>query len=182
VESFIFSSIVTFLHVTQHERLFADLGPGQAFLCDKVTQIASAVHPHIGELLALPDLEGLTFLFRPLLLMFKREFKNPADVYRLWDSLITAEHPDSFVKFAGAAICILSYPKLITHSDGTIGAVMTVMDGAMAGYTAAAVLQLTNAIMEEMETKKIPGIMDPIPINEDYLDYRSKYFPLREAG
>jgi hypothetical protein len=178
VESFLFSSFVTLLKVTQHRELFTDLGTGQAFLCKRVLAIATEIHPLVGALLSAPDLEGLTFMFRPLLLLFKREFKEKTDVYRLWDSLLTAKQPYSFIRFVEASICILSYPKLVTHSDGTLGAVMTVMDGAMAGYTAAAVLQLTNAIMEELETRQVPEIRDPFPVNQEYLEYRSRYFPL----
>jgi hypothetical protein len=180
VESFVFSSFVTLLKITHHERLFRDLGAGQDFLCQRVVQIAAAVHPQVGVLMSSPELEGLTFMFRPLLLLFKREFKNPADVYRLWDSMLTAEQPHCFVRFVAAAICVLSYPKLVTHSDGSLGAVMTVMDGAMAGYTAAAVLQLTDAVMRELEEKELPAVVDPLPVVEEFLEYRSKYFTLAE--
>jgi hypothetical protein len=181
VESFIFSSFVEFLTLTQHDRMFTDLAPQQKFVLDRSVKIASAIHPDIKELMGLEELESLTFLFRPVLLLFKREF-SPDDVLRLWDSMMTAEQPYCFVRYVAAAICILVYPKLIQLPDSSLGQVMIALDESMRAYTVNAVLQLITSLMETLDDtidpKLLKKLLKELPVDENHLDYRSKYFPL----
>jgi hypothetical protein len=73
VEAFIFVAYRQFMKLTGHDRLFIDISKNEGILLDHAKAIASFVHTKLGELLSIPDLSAVSFMFRAVLLLFKRE-------------------------------------------------------------------------------------------------------------
>lgn len=178
-ESFIFWNFVGLMKVTQHERLFTEIGDHQKFVLERASVIASSVHHPLEELLKSEDLTELSFLFRPLLLLFKREFKTD-ELYRLWDAILTSSSPPIYTRFIAAAIIILAYPKLLLHTNGTIGEVMNVLDGTMEKTEVTSVIQLANTLIEKITPNhpKYNFIYSLIPEKSNHKNFKSKYFQM----
>ena len=177
-ESFLFWNFVGMMEMTHHERLFADLAVNQAFALERCSAIAEAVHPPLKELLRSPELMGLSFMFRPMLLMYKRAFKE--DVFRLWDSLFTSDSPPCFIRFVSASILILLFPKLVIHTNGTLGEVMSFADGFFGEVELSSVLNLASILVKEID--KLPRVKqyayELIPDRGMFKKELPKYFEL----
>lgn len=178
-EAFIFFNFTGMMELTQQDRLFVDLADHQAFVLDRTAAIASAVHPPIKALLHNSELNDLSFLFRPILLLFKRAFKMD-DVWRVWDSIFTAESPHCFSRFIGAAILVILFPKFLIHTNGSLGEVMCFTDGFLDQLDVKYVLQLASSLEKEL-AKPNPNhdyTCEPIPTHDDLRKYRSIYMKL----
>lgn len=177
-EAFIFWSFVGMMELTQQERLFTDLAEHQDFVLKRIAKIATSVHKPLKNLLKQSEeLNTLSFLFKPVILLFKRAFK-PMDLYRLWDSLFTAESPPCFSRFVAAAVLILLFPKLLIHTNQTLGEVMSFADGFIGEADVASVIDLASLLMKKIEkgTTLYDFVYEPVPDKGNYRRYHPKYF------
>ena len=175
-ESFIFWNFVGMMNLTSYDRFFVRLDQQQHFVLERSAAIATSVHQPLKNLLDKKELSGLSFLFRPILLLFKREFKSE-EVPRLWDSVFTAEAPYCFPRFIAAAILIIIYPKLLLHTDGTLGEVMTVLDGSMERTEVKSVLQIAINLIDKVAPpyEKHNFIYEQLPDIKKLRNYTPKY-------
>lgn len=178
-ETFIFWNFVGLMEVTQHERLFTDLANNQKFVLQRTAVIATTYHPPLKKLLASPELSELSFLFRPFLLLFKRAFKVD-DLFRLWDAIFTSNSPQCFIRFVGAAILIIIFPKLLIQTDQSLGEVMLFADCFMEKVSIDSVLNLAAILMNKF-AKPHPlhdYVYELIPVKDMYKLYTPKYMAL----
>lgn len=177
-ESFLFWNFVGMMRMTHHDRIFVDLAVNQAFALERCAAIAGAVHPPLKELLKSEELNGLSFMFRPMLLMYKRAFKE--DVFQLWDAMFTSDCPPCFIRFVSASILILLFPKLVIHTNGTLGEVMSFAEGFLGEVDVSSVLNLVAIVMKEID--KLPDVKryvyEAVPEVETYRKEIPKYFEL----
>jgi hypothetical protein len=147
-----------------------------------VNDIVAQVYPLLGVLLKSPELESIGFILRPVPLLFKRELEY-RDVLRLWDAIFAAEFPHCFPRFVGAAVLILSYPKLMLYTHGTLGEVMIVVDEVLASTNVHSVIRLATALMNEIGHPGMPGVKDNVYMelwrDTEYREFRSPFFPLQ---
>ena len=177
-EAFIFWSFVGMMELTQQERLFTDLAEHQDFVLKRIAIIATTVHPPLKNLLEQSEeLKTLSFLFKPIILLFKRAFK-PLELYRLWDSLFTAESPPCFSRFVAAAVLILLFPKLLIHTNQTLGEVMSFADGFIGEADISSVINLAKILMKQIPRGNhlFDCVYEPVPDKSDYKRYHPKYF------
>jgi len=177
IESLVFWSFARMMKLTHHDRLFADLSTNQSFILKNSAEIAFSIHNPLKKLLSSSELDQLSFLFRPLLLLFKREFKTE-DLFRLWDSIFSADFPHTFSRFLLATAILLLYPKFVIHTDGSLGSVMSVTDGFLETVNVSSLIQLTISLMNN-SMKSNPSIsiyIKEIPLKRDHLEFSSKYF------
>ena len=116
------------------------------------------------------------------MLLFKRDFKID-DLLRLWDSIFTCETPHLFPRFVCAAMLILVYPKLVAHTNGTLGAVMNAFDGTMEKIDVSSVLQISKALMaiiQKARPEETLFMFEPVPDHDRFREFRSRFFPLAE--
>ncbi|OHT01849.1 TBC domain containing protein [Tritrichomonas foetus] len=179
-EAFIFWSFVGMMELTQHERLFTDLAHHQAFILERVAAIATAFHHPLKKLLESAELNNLSFLFKPMVLIFKRAFKT-SELWRLWDSIFTAESPPCFSRFVGAAILILLFPKLLIHTNQTLGEVMCFADGFMNEVEIESVLSLASILMARLGRGHPlhDFVYESMPDKNEYKRFYPKYFKLK---
>jgi hypothetical protein len=178
-EAFLFWNFVGMMELTQHERLFTDLAIHQAFVLERSAAIATAVHQPLKKLLKSSELTSISFLFRPMILMYKRAFKN-SELWRLWDSIFTSESPACFTRFVSAAILILLFPKLLLHTNGTLGEVMSFADGFLEEVDSQSVLSLASCLMAKL-AKPHPGhdfVYEPVPDRTLYRKYVPQFLHL----
>ena len=178
-EAFIFWCFVGMMELTQHERLFTDLANHQAFILKRVAAIATSVHSPLKSLLSSDELQNLSFLFKPMLLLFKRAFKQ-SDLLRLWDSIFTAESPPCYSRFVGASVLLLLFPKLLIHTNQTLGEVMNFADGFLGEVDIDSILYLASLLMRKIgrDHPMHDFIYELIPDKNDYRRFYPKYFKL----
>lgn len=177
-EAFIFWSFVGMMELTQQERLFTDLAKHQEFVLKRIAKIATTVHQPLQNLLKQSaELNTLSFLFKPVILLFKRAFKQ-LDLYRLWDSLFTADSPSCFSRFVAAAALILLFPKLLIHTNQTLGEVMSFADLFIGEVEITSVINLASILMKQMPrgSPLYDFVNEPVPDRDDYRHYTPKYF------
>lgn len=174
-EAFLFWNFVGMMELTHHERLFVDLAAHQAFVLERSAKIANEVHKPLEMLLSSKELSDLSFMFKPMLLMYKRAFKD--GLRRLWDSIFTAASPSCYIRFIGAAILILLFPKLMLHTDQTLGEVMSFAEGFFGEVDVESVMALASILINRMEKagKVREYVYEEIPSNSHHKNYVSKY-------
>lgn len=176
-ECYIFLCFDGMLKMTQQEHVFTKLWEQERFVVDCTFRIGCEVYEPLKDLLS-GELSGAPFLFKSFLLLFKRDFTT-AGVLRVWDSMFSYEEPHLFPRFFGAAMLILVYPRILLHTDGSVGEVMNAFDGAIERTDAWTVLQLCTSIakrMDEQRRNRTHGLFDSIPRLMELRDFHSKYF------
>jgi hypothetical protein len=168
------------MELTHHERLFTHLVGQQAFVLKRTRIVATAVHRPLKQLLKSRELNGLSFLFRPMILMYKRAFHSD-QLWRLWDAIFTSEAPACFTRFVSAAILILLFPKMLLHTNGTLGEVMNFADGFLGEMDITAVLTLAHCLTMKIDKAhpKHDIAYEPIPDRDTYRRYLPKYLNLQ---
>lgn len=175
-ESFIFWNFVDLMNATQHYRLFSLLDVGKQFILERSAAIATSVHKPLKALLDKNELTGLDFLFRPILLLFKREFKLE-DLLRVWDSMLSSDAPYCFPRFIAASLLIIIYPKFLLHTNGSLGEVMAVLDGSMEKVEVNSVLQIAASLIDKVQEpfEKHNFIYEALPFSQKLCGYIPKY-------
>lgn len=180
-ESFIFWNFVFMMDITHHFRLFSLLDGGKQFILERSATIATSVHRPLKTLLDKNELNGLDFLFRPVLLLFKREFKLE-ELLRLWDSMFASDYPFVFPRFVAASLLIIVYPKFLLHTNGSLGEMMAVLDGTMEKMEVKSVLQIAFSLIESVKEpfKKHKFIYEALKASKKLVNYVPKYLKFVE--
>jgi hypothetical protein len=175
-EAFVFWNFVGMIELTQHERLFTDLAVHQEFVLTHV----SVIHRPLKQLLKSRELNSLSFLFRPMILMYKRAFHND-QLWRLWDAIFTSEAPACLTRFVSAAILILLFPKMLLHTNGTLSEVINFADGFLGEMDIPAVLTLAHSFTVKINKADLKHYIayKPIPDRDTYHRYLPKYLNLQ---
>lgn len=175
-EDLIFQLLCRFMSVTQHDRMFTDLLKQQEFAFERVFGIITEVHPQLAEWLQVNNLQNLLFLYRHIILLFKREFPLPG-VLRLWDSILAHEKPYVFIRYFCAAIMIMAFPDLIVKTDGLIEDVMNFMDDFIRKIDVEQAIGLAIALYERNHTS---FVSEPLITNSQYMNFKSSFLKFAE--
>lgn len=178
-ECFIFWSFVNFMEITQQDRIFAELEKNQSFILKRAKIIATSIHIPLKVLIEEDNFRFASLLFRPILLLFKREFKYE-HVLRLWDSILTSETPYLFIRFFTSAILILLYPKFLIFLNSDLD-FSKILDDSFDLFDINAGIKLSISLYNKINSLPIISpelrslIMEPIPSLTDFDEYQSKY-------
>ena len=175
-EAWIFWAFVTFMEMTQQDLLFANLEKTQDFVLQLIADIATEVHPPLAELLGSKEFSDVSFMFRIVLLLFKRKFR-PNELYRLWDSIISSPIPSVYPRFIAASILITLYPKILISAQNSLGDAMSIADTYMESDELEKVFQITNTLLRKSQkpTNRHQKYYESIPRNTSLVQYRPKY-------
>jgi hypothetical protein len=166
------------LATTEQDRMFTNLETHQTFALERVAAIATKLHEPLRQWFTVNrEISQLEWLYRPYLLLFKREFSSSV-VARLWDSFFAAEKPHSFPRFFLAAILILLFPKLMLATNGSIEEVISLSDESIRDIDGLAALNLAIALEERISGEGNEWIYDNLPENTLWRDYSPKLFQI----
>ncbi|KAH0790904.1 TBC domain containing protein [Histomonas meleagridis] len=181
-ESFVFWNFVGLMELTRQDLIFIDLSKSQEFVLSKTMEIIKEIHKPLYKLLEEEGVSNIIFMFRPIILLFKREFKYN-EIFRLWDSIITAKN-SAYPRFIAAALLILIYPKFLLHTKGHVEHFMMIMNEYLEKTNVNSVLNLTNALCDEIEKvtkndqKKRKQILKPLHKETRLCDYQPIYMKI----
>lgn len=172
VESDMFWMLTAILSVSQLDRLMTDMARQQQFLLERTCAMAMRVHPPLRKWLSQTENTNLLFIYRPYLLLYKRDF--PAEtVVRLWDSFFAAERQSSFHRYFTAAILIALYPKFLLYTNGSLGEVVQLTDDEIQRLDALMCLSMAHGL-ECMSMKDLTHLeweLQDLPIDSGFTDY-----------
>ncbi|KAH0794613.1 TBC domain containing protein [Histomonas meleagridis] len=178
IESYIFWILTGILHTLKHDRIFMNLLENQKFVLKRIFKFASLVDPPVQRLFQHTEMEDLLFMFRPYLLLFKRDFPVP-NLLRIWDSFFSAELISVFPRIFASALIILLFPLYLTAEDFSIGEIMRITDSAISSIDPETALNLSVAIQEEMLSMvDNQWIFDDMPDNDQYIEWEPKFLKL----
>lgn len=177
VESFMFWMLVGVMAVMQHDRIFTELSEHSKLVMKMVHDIATFNNKRLKNWLERNEIKDLMFLYRPILLLFKREFP-PEIVARLWDSFFAANEPYSMPRFVLAALLLIMFPKFRQQTNGSLGEVMTMCDKCMREVDGLDALNLAIGLEEQMATSGNGWAMQELPEKVQYRDYVPQLFRL----
>ncbi|OHT05329.1 TBC domain containing protein [Tritrichomonas foetus] len=175
-ESFMLWLLCGMMATMQHDRMFTELAPHQQFAMERAYEITKRTNPPLREWLVENELTELFFLYRPILLLFKREF-DLSFVYRLWDSFFSHTKPFSFPRFFLAAVLMILFPRLMLHTKGGIGDVMSLTDRIIGSIDGYAALNIAIGLQERINAsgKTTEWALAALPDKSEYRQYQSKY-------
>jgi hypothetical protein len=124
------------------------------------------------------EIAELNWLYRPYLLLFKREFSAEV-VSRLWDSFFAAAKPYSFPRFFLAAILVILFPKLMLRTNGSIEDVTSLSDQIIADVNGLAALNVAIGLEDQLSQDGASRIFDNLPDNAAWRDYDPAFFELK---
>lgn len=174
VESTMFWMLVHMLEILQQDRLFTDMVHNQRFVLERVYEIITKAHGPLRRWLNGTENASLFFVFRPLLLVYKRDFKRHV-VLRIWDSLFAAEMPYAFIRHFTAAVVFLLYPKFLLNKAQSSGEVLQTADDRITTLDGVTVLRIATSLWKntvsdssrEWEIQEIPNtniLRDYVPL------------------
>jgi hypothetical protein len=180
IESYLFWMLAGVLSTMQQDRMFTELALHQQFAMERVHAMATRFHEPLKRWLAKNHITELMFLYRPLLLLFKREFA--ADVVaRLWDSFFAAVKPDSFPRFLLSALLIIMFPRLVLETSGDLGDVMSASEVMLSEIDGLMALNLAVGLEQNIRDggTEAAWILASLPEKAEFRDYKSKYLSLQ---
>ena len=169
-ECFIFHLFCAFMSVTQQDRMFTDLIKQQEFAFERIFAIIEEFHKPLADWLQQNKLDNMIFMYRQLILLFKREF-SPELVRRLWDSIIAHSQPWTQLRFFCAALLIVSFPRLL-ETNGSMEEVMHIIDKAIAECDVEECIGLADKFSK---LKNIDCATDPLPSTDKYKKFKPKF-------
>lgn len=173
-ENLIFQILCKMMTITQQDRMFTDLLKQQEFAFERVFDIIKDFHPNLAEWLQNNQLQNLIFLYRHIILLFKREFKLES-VLRLWDAIFSHEKPFVFIRYFCAAILINSFPQLIVSTSGAIEEVMNFIDEYIRNMDVEQIIGLSIVLYERYH---LGCTCDPLPSNSQFINYKCEKLKL----
>lgn len=162
------------MDLTHHNRMFTDLATHQNLISERSFAIASHFHQPLSKWLQDQNLSDLTFLYRPILLLFKREFSIP-NVYSIWDMFFSSAKPFSSPRFFMASILIQLFPKLLLVSDGSMGGAMSVTDSTISTLDTDTLIRMSKSLYEKCDSSLI-WAQETLPPPPGLKDYEPKFF------
>ena len=178
VESFMFWMLKGIMKTMQQDRMFTELSAHQQFAMERVYTIATFLHKPLKQWLLANEISELIFLYRPLLLLFKREF--PSDVVgRLWDTFFAAVKPYSMPRFFLAALLMIMFPRLV-QTNGSLGDVMSLSDKIISEIDGNMAVNLAIGLEERMISSgpQNEWVLEPLPSKSEYIDYVPHFLTL----
>jgi hypothetical protein len=158
--------------------MFTLLAEHEEFAMERVFGIVKVVHKPLKKWLLAHEIQQLLFLYRPLLLLFKRDFPSEV-VCRIWDSFLAAERPFSLPRFFLAAALIAMFPKLMLRTDGAVGEVMAMTDQIFPEVDGLVALNLAIGLQDALLGEKYEWIFDNLPERAEKREYEPKFFKLQ---
>ena len=175
-EGYIFALFCAFMEKMQQDRLFYDLSERQEIVLDQVFMIISFFDKPFVDWYQKHETESLFFIYRPILLLFKREFDTD-EVLTVWEYFMTIKNPYVFPRFFATALLLQIFPKLLFESDGSVGEAMAVTDKTIGLLSAKETLHFANK-MRKTIGYKVQYAVEPLSKNMRYTDNHSKYLKL----
>ena len=178
-ESLMLWLLCSLMTTMQHDRMFTDLAKHQQFVMERTYAIIKATHKPLNEWLDENELTELFFLYRPILLLFKREFEYEF-VFRLWDCFFSHSKPYTFPRFFLSAVLIELFPRLMLHTKGGIGDVMSLTDKIIGSLNGLSTLNIAIGLQEKMDEagKAEEWALEPLPEVNEYRSYRSQFLKI----
>lgn len=178
VESFMFWMLKGIMSTMQQDRMFTELSDHQQFAMERVHAIATFLHKPLKKWLVDNEIGELIFLYRPLLLLFKREF-SPEVVGRLWDTFFAAPKPYSMPRFFLAALLMIMFPKLV-QTNGSLGDVMSLSDKIISEVDGNMAVNLAIGLEERLIASgpENEWVLEPLPCKSEYIDYVPHFLSL----
>lgn len=178
-ESLMMWLLCSLMNTMQQDRMFTDLAKHQQFAMERTYAIIKATHKPLNEWLVENELTELFFLYRPILLLFKREFEIKF-VFRLWDCFFSHSRPYTFPRFFLSAVLIQLFPRLMLHTKGGIGDVMSLTDKIIGSLNGHSTLNIAIGLQEIMNEagKTEEWALAPLPEKAEYRSYRSQFLKI----
>ncbi|KAH0795862.1 TBC domain containing protein [Histomonas meleagridis] len=179
-EAFLFWLLCGILSITQQDRMFADLAGVQQFVVDRVLAISTMYHSSLKKWITKNNLGSLVFLYRPIILLCKREFPM-AIVLRIWDSFLSHPKTYAFTRFFLAGLLIELFPYLMMQTNGCAGDVMNLTDRIIGTIDGMATLNLAVELEEICQTgnRQLEWILEELPDKTEIRDYQPKLLKLK---
>jgi hypothetical protein len=95
------------------------------------------------------NLTSLSFIFRSVLLLFKREFVG-GDLLQLWESFLAADRPWAYAQFVAPSILLFTVLKLLLHARRPLGEAIGVVTAEKGKTPVQSVLRLVSALLREI--------------------------------
>lgn len=175
-ESLMLWLLCSLMTTMQQDRMFTDLAKHQQFVMERAYAIIKSIHKPLNEWLDENELTELFFLYRPILLLFKREFDYKF-VFRLWDCFFSHSKPYTFPRFFLSAVLIELFPRLMLHTKGGMGDVMSLTDKIIGSLNGYSTLNIAIGLQEKMNEagKAEEWALQPLPEVTEYRSYRSQF-------
>lgn len=167
-EAIVFFMYAHFMDLMQQDRVFSDLAKNQEILLEKVFAIVEYFHKPLTTWMHSKELESLTFVFRHILLLFKREFDFDT-ILRIWECFLCQEKPYICPRFFLAAIIMEIFPKMLLETDGSMGEVMDAADRASKMLDAQKLIELSDLLREQIGFK-VQHAVESLPKNVQLKD------------
>jgi hypothetical protein len=176
-EALMFWMLCGIMSEMQQDRMFTQLHDQEVIAMERVFRIVQVVHKPLKKWLRANQLTDLLFLYRPLLLLFKREFSGKV-VCRIWESFLAAEKPFCLPRFFLAAALILMFPKLMLRTDGTVGEVMSKTDQIFPEVDGLMALNLAIGLQAALAGEQNEMVFDNLPEKAVNRDYQPRFLNL----
>ena len=171
VESFLFSLLIGFMEITQQDRLFTNLVPHQQFMLERTKKIVTSVHKPLHIWLEKNKLDNLIFLYRPTLLMLKRDFPINI-VQRIWDAILSAPKPVVFFRCIMSSVLILLFPKLLLQTNGSLEEAVSISDSNIPNLDPKTLLRIAYKLEEQLTNG---WECEDLPYDTQYLKYEPAF-------
>ena len=179
-EAFCFSMLCGIMSTIQQNRMFTELSQHQQFIMERSLAIATFYHRSLKKWLHSNELNNLIFLYRPILLLFKREFKISI-VMRIWDSFFSHEIPYSFPRIYLSSLLIHLFPYYLFQTNGNLGDVMSLTDSVMPTLNGVEILNLAINLEEKLRAtdKDVQWVFEKLPEKAENRKAQPKYMKLK---
>lgn len=171
-EAIVFFMYASFMEIMQQDRIFTDLAKNQEIILEKVFEIIEYFHKPLTNWIRSKELETMTFVFRHILLLFKREFELQK-VYEIWEKFLSSEEPFVLPRFFLASIIMEIFPKMLLETDGSIGEVMTAADKISKMLDSESLISMSELLRERIGYK-VQDAVEALPRNNQYKDSSKK--------
>jgi hypothetical protein len=175
-ETFMFWAFAGFLRATQYDRLYCELGTGQAALVEPILPLLASLHRGLWLWLAGTDLLEQRLMFSSIVLFFRRDF-GQEEVARIVDAALAFGAPLAFMRLYTAAALIVAYPHLLL-TDGMLASSMATIDTLFAKIDPINVITLALLLNAKLPEANRQAIHRELGANRDCENYRPKYLRL----
>lgn len=165
-EALMFWLLVGIMQGLGHGALFYNLYTNQQFILERMHTIARTFDPPFATWAKVTGNSSLIYMFRPYLLLFKRDLPVPA-LLRVWDSFLTAAPRAAFPRFFASAVLILLFPKFLTAPDDSLGEIVHITDTSIATIDPLAALKLACAMIADERIRSREELFRPFPDKAD---------------
>lgn len=179
IESLLFWILVGILKTLVHGRLFNNLFDNQKFILEKIYNIASRIDPPFKKWAEFSSNTNIIFMFRPYLLLFKRDFLIP-NLLRVWDCFFSSKYKSAFPRIFTTSILLLLFPKYLSSLDETLGEIVQITDTSIIQIDPIIALNLAYKIQEKiLKFNNSQWLFEEIPESEEFIELKPKFLLLK---